>query len=298
MVIWLRSPRGGIGISSDVLRATEFAQLLELDRASHHFEHRAEELLAIAQREADAMRQTVTDEGERVLQAAQTKYDNAARLGYEAGRRRALCDAHEAMLLGAAREHELMTTLRERIADMVMRTVTRVLGEADREALFAQIAVSISRSLEGASFLTVRVAASDADHASRAFRRACEEHRWPINPEVVSDAAALPGSCVCEWDHGLVEAGLPAQLRAIECAIRRVARSDPGEGGGDGADVVGDAGLNADTGFKADAGAHPHPLEIGVATGAPAAAQEDPASDALYNWPLDFGPSRYTGAPQ
>ena len=47
-----------------------------------------------------------------------------------------------------------------------------------------------------------------------------------MNPEVVSDAAAEPGSCVCEWDHGLIEAGLPTQLRAIASAIRRVTRTD------------------------------------------------------------------------
>ncbi|MFP3480103.1 hypothetical protein SB780_35225, partial [Burkholderia sp. SIMBA_057] len=43
---------------------------------------------------------------------------------------------------------------------------------------------------------------------------------------MVSDAEAEPGSCVCEWDHGLIEAGLPMQLRAIASAIRRVTRTD------------------------------------------------------------------------
>ncbi|MDR6491745.1 type III secretion system stator protein SctL [Paraburkholderia sp. 22099] len=226
MVIWLRAQQGGIGIERDVVRAAELAQLIELDRASGHFERRADELLASARREAETIQRAAEEEAERVLRAAQTKYDNAARLGYEAGRRRAIREAHEAMLHGAASERDLLVALRERIADIVMRTVTRVLGEAERDALFAQIAVGLSRSLEGTSFLTVRVAECDLDEATRAFRRVCDEHRWPVNPEVVSDAEAEPGSCVCEWDHGLIEAGLPMQLRAIASAIRRVTRTD------------------------------------------------------------------------
>ncbi|CAB3725653.1 type III secretion system stator protein SctL [Paraburkholderia rhynchosiae] len=287
MVIWLRAPQGGIGINRDVLRAPELAQLIELDRASDHFERRADEMLAAAQRDADAIRQAATEEGERVLQAAQTKYDNAARLGYEAGRRRALREAHESMLRGAATERDLLTALRERIADIVMRTVTRVLGEADREALFAQIAAGISRSLEGVSFLTVRVAACDVEDATRAFRRTCDEHRWPVNPEVVSDAAAEPGSCVCEWDHGLIEAGLPAQLRAIACAIRCVAQTD-GEGGASAANAAEiathatpDPGSDTQADFLADARAD-------FSYDAQADQQADPRGD----------PSDSTGAPR
>lgn len=226
MVIWLRAQQGGIGIKSDVVRAADLAQLIELDRASRYFERRADEILASARREAETIQRAADEEADRTLCAAQTKYDNAARLGYEAGRRRAIREAHEAMLHGAASERDLLVALRERVADIVMRTVTRVLGEADRDALFAQIAVGLSRSLEGTSFLTVRVADCDVDEATRAFRRVCDAHRWPVNPEVVSDAEAEPGSCVCEWDHGLVEAGLPMQLRAIASAIRRVTRTD------------------------------------------------------------------------
>ncbi|WP_081052482.1 type III secretion system stator protein SctL [Burkholderia cepacia] len=222
MVIWLRMPHGGVGVDKEVLGASEFAKLHELDRASEHFERRADELLAAAHRDADAIRKAASAESERVLQAAQTKYDNAARLGYQAGHRRALCEAQESLLKRTDDERELLMALRERIANVILQTVTRVLGDADHETLFAQIATTLSRSLESTSFLTVRVATADVSDATHAFRRICEEHRWPINPEVVGDTSVEPGSCVCEWDHGLIEAGLPAQLHAIGCAIRRV----------------------------------------------------------------------------
>ncbi|MGN7982816.1 type III secretion system stator protein SctL [Burkholderia sp. 22313] len=251
-----------------------------------------DELLANAQRDADAIRQAAADEGERMLQAAQTKYDNAARLGYEAGRRRALREAHEAMLRGAAAERDLLMALRERIADVVMRTITRVLGEADRDALFAQIAAGISRSLDDTSFLTVRVAACDVEHATRAFRRATEEHRWPVNPDVVSDGAVEPGSCVCEWDHGLIEAGLPSQLRALAGAIRRVARTDV-----EGTDVEGNRGMVDAPSFAESA----MPDASGdVLADFPCDPPDDMRPDAEPDWPTELhdDPSRPAGAPR
>jgi type III secretion protein L len=47
----------------------------------------------------------------------------------------------------------------------------------------------------------------------------CDEHRWPLNPAVSADPEAQAGSCVCEWDHGIVTGGLPLLLDALERAI-------------------------------------------------------------------------------
>jgi type III secretion protein L len=42
-----------------------------------------------------------------------------------------------------------------------------------------------------------------------------------VRPAVVEDAALAPGSCVCEWDDGVLDAGLPAQLAALRQALDR-----------------------------------------------------------------------------
>ncbi|MCP1118208.1 type III secretion system stator protein SctL [Robbsia andropogonis] len=227
MVIWLRKPSGGIAVGQDVLRASELAQLVELDRASVHFERCTEELLSAARRDAQAIHSAAEEESQRTLRAAQTKYENAARLGYEAGRRRAMQEAHATMLRRAKAERDVLVASRQRIAGLIMRTVTKVVGETERDALFTQVAVSLSRSLEDTSFLTVRVAECDIREATHAFRNVCEANGWPVNPEILVDPEAEPGSCVCEWDHGVIEGGLPMQLRAIAAAIRRVTSAEP-----------------------------------------------------------------------
>jgi type III secretion protein L len=219
MVIWLRSPRGGIGVGQDVLRAGDMAQLVALDGAAGQCGEQVERLIAAAGEDAEALRQAARDEAARMVEAARAEYDTAERRGYEAGQARALEDAQEAMLRGADEGHDALLALRDRIADVVLRTVARTLGDADRDALFASIGADLSRHLDDASYLAVRVAPEDVDAATSAFRNVCEEHRWPLNPVVTADPDAEAGSCVCEWDHGIVTGGLPLMLDALERAI-------------------------------------------------------------------------------
>jgi type III secretion protein L len=234
MVIWLRSPRGGIGVGQDVLRAGDLDELVALDGAAEQCGRQAERLIAAAEQEADAIRQAARDEAAQMIDAARAEYDAAGQRGYEDGQARALEDAQETMLRGAGEGRDALLALRERIADLVLRTVARTLGDADRAALFTRIGADLSRHLDDASYLTVRVAPEDVDAATRAFRAVGEENRWPLNPAVHADPDAEAGSCVCEWDHGIVSGGLPMLLSALERAIVAL-KSGDGQGGADAA---------------------------------------------------------------
>ena len=230
MVIWLRSPRGGIGIGQDVLRAGDMAGLVALDGAADQCTRQIERLIADAEQEAEAIRQAARAEATRTIEAARAEYDAAEERGYEAGQARALEDAQETMLRGAESGRDTLLAVRERIADLVLRTVARALGNVDRAALFTRIGADLSRHIDDASYLTVRVAPEDVDDATRAFRAVCKENRWPLNPTVNADPAAEAGSCVCEWDHGIVSGGLPLLLSALERAIG-AHKSGDGQGG-------------------------------------------------------------------
>jgi type III secretion protein L len=230
MVIWLRSPRGGIGIGQDVLRAGDMAGLVALDGAADQCTRQIERLIADAEQEAEAIREAARAEAARTIEAARAEYDAAEERGYEAGQARALEDAQETMLRGVESGRDTLLAVRERIADLVLRTVARTLGNADRAALFTRIGADLSRHIDDASYLTVRVAPEDVDDAARAFRAVCKENRWPLNPTVNADPAAEAGSCVCEWDHGIVSGGLPMLLSALERAIGAL-KSGDGQGG-------------------------------------------------------------------
>lgn len=233
MVIWLRSSHAAVGLGQDVLRAADVAELVELDGAAEQSARHAEALLADATDGADVILRDAEAAADELMQKARDEYEAAEQRGYEAGFEQALQEAHASLLERAASERAVLGAMRERLAGIVLRSVARVLGDADRDALFARIAADLSRDLEAASYLAIRVAPDDFEAAALAFRRVCDEHRWPLNPAVTADADLEPGSCVCEWDHGVLETGLPMQLRALEGAVRAalVAAGEGGEGG-------------------------------------------------------------------
>jgi type III secretion protein L len=202
-----------------VIRSAELASVVALDQAYGALERRYAGLLADAEASAQAIVAAAQQRGNALETAAQRRFDNSARLGYAAGRRRGLAEAHDAMLRQAASQHQLLCASRERIAQVVTRSVERVLGTADPKALFAQVAGTVDRLLDDSSFLTVRVAPQDLEAARDAFGAACSANQWGVNPQVVARAELLPGSCVCEWDYGVIDGSLSLHVDALRRAV-------------------------------------------------------------------------------
>jgi len=219
MAIWLSSEQPSVGPDVDVIRSAELASMVALDQAYGALERRYAGLLADAEASAQAIVAAAQQRADTLETAAQRRFDNSARLGYSAGRQRGLAEVHETMLRQAASQRQLLSASRERIAQIVTRSVERVLGTADPKALFAQVAGTVDRLLEDSSFLTVRVAPQDLDAARDAFGAACSANQWGVNPQVVGRADLLPGSCVCEWDYGVIDGSLSLHVDALRRAV-------------------------------------------------------------------------------
>jgi type III secretion protein L len=202
-----------------VIRSAELASVVALDQAHGALERRYAGLLADAEATAQTILAEAQQRADTLEAAAQRRFDNSARLGYAAGRRRGLAEVHELMLRQAASQRQLLSASRERIAQIVTGAVERVLGAADPKALFAQVAGTVDRLLDDSSFLTVRVAPQDLDAARDAFGAACSANQWGVNPQVVARADLLPGSCVCEWDYGVIDGSLSLHVDALRRAV-------------------------------------------------------------------------------
>lgn len=219
MVIWLKAQPKVLAVGTDVVRAEELARVTELNDALEALDEvvhatmrdatqRARELIETARRDADAF-----------VEAARRKFDNSARLGYAAGHRRALAEAHAQFSARARSEHEELQASSDRLARLVMRAVEQVVAETDRDALMRRVSLAVARSIDDATHLTVTVAPADAPSAHRLFGELAREASPPLNLEVVVDDAMDDGTCVCEWDYGVVESSLRAQLASLHRAL-------------------------------------------------------------------------------
>ncbi|MEO6921871.1 MAG: type III secretion system stator protein SctL [Collimonas sp.] len=219
MAIWLSSEQASVGPDVDVIRSAEFASVIALDQAHGALERRHVRLQADAEATAQAIVAAAQQRADALEAAAQRRFDNSARLGYAAGRRRGMEEVHTHMLHQAASQHQLLSASRGRIVQIVTGAVERVLGAADPQALFAQVAGTVDRLLADSSFLTVQVAPQDLEAAREAFGAACSANQWGVNPQVAGRADLPPGSCVCEWDYGVIDGSLSLHVDALRRAV-------------------------------------------------------------------------------
>jgi type III secretion protein L len=104
-----------------------------------------------------------------------------------------------------------------------------VIAESDRDALMRRIALAVSRAIDDATHLSVTVSPADAESAKRTFGKLAREATPPLNLDVVVDERVEQGNCICEWDYGVIEANLRAQLAGLERAlIKGAARAAAG----------------------------------------------------------------------
>ncbi|WP_107314207.1 type III secretion system stator protein SctL [Burkholderia metallica] len=225
MVVWLRSDEGDVGVDADVIRRDAYATLVELDAAYAGMRDERARMLRDAQDEAACIVAAARDEMNALAHAAQIRFDRSARLGYAAGRRRALDDWNAQVVQAALDDQETLSSAHERLTDILMRACEHVVRDCDRDAFYAKIAHALDRSLAEAKFLRVDVHPHDEAAARAAFGGAAGALGWTLSLDVVAAPGVNVGSCVCEWDAGVLECSLPEQLASLRRALHRVLAS-------------------------------------------------------------------------
>ena len=223
MVIWLRGEHGPLGLGADVVRREQLAQVLELDQGWQALEQRGAALLEAARAQAEAIVAAAGERADAIVAEAERRGAHSARLGYAAGRQQALNEFHARMRDGARDDRAALMAMRERLAAIVYQAVQKLLACTARDGLFQRAAELVSAELEQASFLTVTVHPDDAYKVRQLFGEAS----GGLRPTIIEDAGAGVGACLCEWDAGMLDAGLPAQLAALRQSLRRALDDAP-----------------------------------------------------------------------
>ncbi|VWB88725.1 type III secretion system stator protein SctL [Burkholderia lata] len=221
MAIWLNSDSKVIAIDADIVRAEEFARVTELADALAALHEVVAATLADATERARVLVETAKREADAFVAGAQRKFDNSARLGYAAGHRRALADAHARFVAAARSEQQQLRASADRLSRIVMKAVEQVIAESDQGALMRRVAITVARSIDDATHLSVTVAPNDAERARKLFAELGSAGGASLSIEVVVDDHAEPGTCVCEWDYGVIEAKLESQLAALSSALSK-----------------------------------------------------------------------------
>jgi type III secretion protein L len=239
MIIWLRQPNTerttagantGVGVASDIVPRESLAALTQLDAGYLALQRQHAEVLSQAARDADAMLAAARADADALRADARREYDTAQQRGYDAGCRDALSQwyARTAQLLDE--RYELQMSLRQRVADLVVSAVEKIVINEQPAALFARASDVVERIIEGSRTLQIRVHPDERDAAVEEFSRAAAQWRERgqlVQLTIQADRTLEPGACVCDTDIGSVDASLKVQIEAVrmavDAALRRVA---------------------------------------------------------------------------
>jgi len=222
MILWLNQGErypAHLGVEGEVLRAGEYAALLDADATLARAHASANEIVAAGREAAESLLRAARDAADECVRQAEERYAASGRLGYAAGLRRALDEAHMAMQVQVYEARHAAVLSQQRLAGVVMKAVEQIVLETNRNALFARIGLTLQRLIDSESYVTLRVHADDAVRARVALQQAAERAGWHGGFDVIAQAEAALGSCVCEWDYGVLVTGLDNQLAAIRRAL-------------------------------------------------------------------------------
>ena len=223
MAIWLTHGPCTLGIDDGLIRAADFARLVDsADVAAAVEAHRAE-MLADASHEALAMIEAARRDAQALQEEARRRFEAARELGLQQGLEDAAAQWAGQELEAAATRRRQLERQSERLSNIVSLAVERVIEQEDRAGLYRRSLREVIKLVREAPMLTLRVATADHEDALRAVEEVLAQLPAPVPVEVVVDAALPDGGCRFESDAGVINASLDTQLAALRRAVARAA---------------------------------------------------------------------------
>ena len=181
-----------------VIKADEYASLLEATEIVRAAEARAAEILA----QAEA--------------AYKKRYDEGYADGVEAGRLEHAEKTMETVLASV----EFIENIESTVVSVVSKSVRKIVGELDEDERIRRIVATALSHVRGEQKVVVRVSPQDEPAVSAAlanFSSGVAASSAFLN--VVADPRLKPGGCMLESPMGVIDASLETQLKALEAAF-------------------------------------------------------------------------------
>lgn len=182
-----------------VLRAAEYATLVQ-----------AQALLDNAHAQAEA-----------ILAGANEAFEAERRRGYEDGKQEALLDQAEKMIETVSRTVDYFASVENEMVDLVMAAVRKVVdGFDDHEKVMVVVrnALAVVRNQKQ---MTMRLHPTEIDVVRERINDILAAYPGVGYLDLMPDARLARGACILESEIGMVEASLEGQIEALRGAFQR-----------------------------------------------------------------------------
>ncbi len=224
MAVWITHGSRAVGIDHGVIRARDFASLVDSAELLDAAAAERDRLIDEARAQADALLEAAREEAASLVSEAQSSFEQAYKSGLERGLHDAATQWAGQALDAAGATRRNLYRQSERLSNLVSMAVERVIDQEDRSALFRRSLRTIVKLVKDVPVLTMRVHEGDREHSQLAVDAVLKQSHTTMSIEVLSDPALPAGGCRFESDDGVVDASLDTQLEALRSAVRRAAQ--------------------------------------------------------------------------
>jgi type III secretion protein L len=216
-----------IGVGNDVIPASAFEELVQLDEAIALLEQERAALIGDARSRADDIVREAEAEAAQRLAAATRDCEAAVARGYEEGYANGMASWIERLVELSDTHARVQRHMHTRLARIVAAAVERIVCITERDALFGRALTTVQQLIGDTIQLRFAVHPDEVDYARSVFSefsKASGVRGSTLSATVTGDSSLPHGSCVCESDFGTVDASLDVQLRAMRSALSRALR--------------------------------------------------------------------------
>ena len=180
-----------------VIKAAEYARIIE-----------AEGLVAEAQARAKA-----------IVASAERRAADRERLGYSEGHRRGK-DAISKYMMGViSKSRDYLQENEDRVVALVIATLKKILGDMDDRDMVVNMVRSAMAVVSRQNQVVVLVSPDRVELVEKHMKQILQPYPGIKSVEVVGDPKVMPANCILETKMGRVEASLDSQLDAINSAL-------------------------------------------------------------------------------
>ncbi len=161
-------------------------------------------------------------EAAQLLGSARQQLDAERARGYQQGLEEARLELTERMIETASRTVELFASIEQRMVELVMDAVRRLMSEfsdSDRVMAVVRSALAVLRNQRQ---LTLRIAPEHVEHVKARASELLEQFPGVGILDIVADPRLKHDATILESEIGVVEASIESQLQAIEQGFHKV----------------------------------------------------------------------------
>ena len=121
----------------------------------------------------------------------------------------------------AARGADYLASLEERVVDVVVRSLRRILGEMDDKERIVRVVRHSLEVVRNQRQVILRVSPAEIDAVRARLNEILSGFPGITNLEVAADGRLPAGGCILETEIGVVDASVDVQLEAVVKALTK-----------------------------------------------------------------------------